>query len=163
MGTTIRAELSKKNPYWLEKHRYYELKHFCQQYPIWKQAYNSLGGLSSRQADLAMCSNKYNMSNPTERIAIIRSFYSERMGMIEKTAKETDLSLAEYIVIGVTDLAVRIFTMNVTDVSFGCLIKLEVNLVIKEIAGCLAIGIRRASTSFASLSGFIKPFVVWIY
>ena len=103
MGTTIRAELSKKNPYWLEKHRYYELKHFCQQYPIWKQAYNSLGGLSSRQADLAMCSNKYNMSNPTERIAIIRSFYSERMGMIEKTAKETDLSLAEYIVIGVTE------------------------------------------------------------
>ncbi|WP_443735181.1 hypothetical protein, partial [[Ruminococcus] lactaris] len=83
--------------------RYYELKHFCQQYPIWKQAYNSLGGLSSRQADLAMCSNKYNMSNPTERIAIIRSFYSERMGMIEKTAKETDLSLAEYIVIGVTE------------------------------------------------------------
>ena len=91
MGTTIRAELSKKNPYWLEKHRYYELKHFCQQYPI------------CRQADLAMCSNKYNMSNPTERIAIIRSFYSERMGMIEKTAKETDLSLAEYIVIGVTE------------------------------------------------------------
>ena len=112
MGTTIRAELSKKNPYWLEKHRYYELKHFCQQYPIWKQAYNSLGGLSSRQADLAMCSNKYNMSNPTERIAIIRSFYSERMGMIEKTAKETDLSLAEYIVIGVTEGYEKVLEVN---------------------------------------------------
>lgn len=28
MGTTIRPELSEKNPYWIEKHRYYELKHF---------------------------------------------------------------------------------------------------------------------------------------
>lgn len=34
MGTTLRAELSEKNPYWIEKHRYYELKHFCLQYPI---------------------------------------------------------------------------------------------------------------------------------
>lgn len=37
MGTTLRAELSEKNPYWIEKHRYYELKHFCLQYPIWKK------------------------------------------------------------------------------------------------------------------------------
>lgn len=39
MGTIIRPELSEKNKYWLEKHRYYELKHFCLQYPLWKQAY----------------------------------------------------------------------------------------------------------------------------
>ena len=26
MGTTIRPELSEKNPYWIERHRYYELK-----------------------------------------------------------------------------------------------------------------------------------------
>lgn len=26
MGTTLRAELSEKNPYWIEKHRYYELQ-----------------------------------------------------------------------------------------------------------------------------------------
>lgn len=24
MGTTIRPELSEKNPYWIERHRYYE-------------------------------------------------------------------------------------------------------------------------------------------
>lgn len=29
MSTTIRPELSEKNQYWLDKHRYYELKHFC--------------------------------------------------------------------------------------------------------------------------------------
>lgn len=28
MSTTIRPELSEKNQYWIDKHRYYELKHF---------------------------------------------------------------------------------------------------------------------------------------
>lgn len=28
MGNIIRAEVSENNPYWIEKHRYYELKHF---------------------------------------------------------------------------------------------------------------------------------------
>lgn len=71
MGTVIRSELSRKNPYWIEKHRYYELKHFCLQYPIWKQSYSSLGGLSSNRDALDMCRNKYHISNPTESIAMV--------------------------------------------------------------------------------------------
>lgn len=39
MSTTIRPEVSEKNQYWIEKHRYYELKHFCLQYPIWRKSY----------------------------------------------------------------------------------------------------------------------------
>lgn len=52
MSTTIHPELSKKNEYWIEKHRYYELKHFCLQYPIWKEAYQSLDGLEARHVNL---------------------------------------------------------------------------------------------------------------
>lgn len=37
MSTTIRAEVSKDNQYWIPKHRYYELKHFCMQYPYWHE------------------------------------------------------------------------------------------------------------------------------
>ena len=33
MATTIRPEVSTRNPFWINKHRYYELKHFCLQYP----------------------------------------------------------------------------------------------------------------------------------
>lgn len=33
MGTVIRPETSKKNKYWIPRHRYHELKHFCLQYP----------------------------------------------------------------------------------------------------------------------------------
>lgn len=54
MGTTLRAELSEKNPYWIEKHRYYELKHFCLQYPIWKKAYAALDGTNTKTMNLAM-------------------------------------------------------------------------------------------------------------
>lgn len=48
MSTTIRPEISKKKNYWIEKHRYYELKHFCLQYPIWKKACSSLDGLAKQ-------------------------------------------------------------------------------------------------------------------
>jgi len=46
MGTTIKPELPDKNKHYIEKHRYYELKHFCLQYQAWKRAYAALDGLS---------------------------------------------------------------------------------------------------------------------
>ena len=103
MGTTIRPELSEKNPYWIERHRYYELKHFCLQYPIWKKTYESMNGLLGRPADLASFGKMKHISNPTERIAIMKAYYSERMDMIRKAAEKANGDLAEYIVRGVTE------------------------------------------------------------
>ena len=51
MSTTIRPEVSEKNKYWIERHRYYELKHFCLQYYIWKRAYSALDGLNGSNKD----------------------------------------------------------------------------------------------------------------
>lgn len=56
MSKLSKPELSQKNPYWIEKHRYYELKHFCLQYPIWKKAYNSLDGVSKKPENLLIFS-----------------------------------------------------------------------------------------------------------
>ena len=42
METVVRADISKKNAYWIDKHRYYELKRFCLQYPIWAKSYAEL-------------------------------------------------------------------------------------------------------------------------
>ena len=36
-----------ENPYWIERHRYYELKHFCLQYPIWKKHMQPWMGLAA--------------------------------------------------------------------------------------------------------------------
>ena len=101
MSTTIRPEVSRKNPYWIEKHRYYELKHFCLQYPIWKKAKAALSGLSQRPLD--MVTSKGNFGNPTAKCAEAREFYSKRMELIEKAATETDAELGGYILKAVTE------------------------------------------------------------
>lgn len=49
MATLIRPELSLNNKYWIDRHRFYELKHFCLQYKSWKKSYEALNelGISS--------------------------------------------------------------------------------------------------------------------
>ena len=42
MGTVITPEISEKNEYWISRHRYYELKHFCLQYKEWVKSYLGL-------------------------------------------------------------------------------------------------------------------------
>lgn len=103
MGTVIRPELSEKNKYWVEKHRYYELKHFCLQYPIWKKAYLALSGLSKRPAELIIFNQNGTNGDPTSNCAITMTRYSNRIQMIEKAAREADPDLASYILLAVTE------------------------------------------------------------
>lgn len=104
MGTTIRPVLSEKNPYWIEKHRYYELKHFCLQYPIWKKLYSSLEAGNIRSIDLMMyAAGDKSPSDPTAKCAMAKVFYSERMNMIERVAQETDSMLGYYVLKAVTE------------------------------------------------------------
>lgn len=102
MGTTIRPSLSEKNRYWIEKHRYYELKHFCLQYPIWKKAYASLDSLSNRPVDLAAIKST-SISDPTVKCAEARLYFAERMDMIQQAADDADSELSYYILKGVTE------------------------------------------------------------
>ena len=101
MSDTIKPELAKENPFWIERHRYYELKHFCLQYPVWKQAFISFDGLSKSYIDHLKVMG-YAMGNPVERCAAARELYAERIWMVEKCAQETDAVLCNYILIGVT-------------------------------------------------------------
>ena len=103
MGTTTRPELSKSNEFWIERHRYYELKHFCRQYPIWEKAYEGLDGLSKGHLDLVHTSKTGTVSDPTAKCAEARLFYSERMDMIKRAAQEADAKLGDYILTGVTE------------------------------------------------------------
>ena len=103
MSTSIRAELSPNNKYWIEKHRYYELKHFCLQYPLWKRAYNSVDGLSKLPAYAMSFNKSYNHGDPVTKCVENRLFYSSRMEMIERVADETDEVLGCYILQGVTE------------------------------------------------------------
>lgn len=102
MEMLSKPEVSKKNPYYLPKHRYYELKHFCMQYPIWKKAYVVLDGLSKRPDDLSLFSKTGEHSDPTERCAEAKLYYRNRMEMVEQAAREADAGLAPWLIKGVT-------------------------------------------------------------
>lgn len=103
MGTDIRPELSSKNKYWLDRHRYYELKHFCLQYPAWVKARAALSGLSTRPTDLALFNRTNQKKDPTARCAEARAFYTERITMVEQAAHDTDSGLSTYILRAVTE------------------------------------------------------------
>ena len=103
MATSIRATLSEKNKYWIDKHRYYELKHLCLQYPIWKSAY-----VAFDNPDIPLSTiDKFPTSNlpgdPTAKRAIMKAYYSEKMKMIERAAMDADRYLYEYILKAVTE------------------------------------------------------------
>ena len=92
MGTVIRAKISPKNKYWIDKHRHYELKHFCMQYPGWKKEYSEFcASASNTPEDLS------------EKREMKKRFYSDRIGLIEKTAYDADPCLCNYILKGVTE------------------------------------------------------------
>lgn len=96
-------ELSEKNPYWIERHRYYELKHFCLQYPLWKKEYDLIDGASKRGDDLGTVIQVGGHGDPTAMAAEAMSYLSTRMDMVEKAAADSDELLAKYLVIGITE------------------------------------------------------------
>lgn len=98
-----RSELSKKNKYWVEKHRYYELKHFCMQYPIWKKIYLELDGLVPARTYDSIRVSIGNPGDPTSRLAEDRLHYLDKIQLVEQTAFAADCDLADYILNGVTE------------------------------------------------------------
>lgn len=101
MSTNIRPEISMKNDYWIERHRYYELKHFCLQYPIWKKASSNLDGLARHGNGIR--NGLRSTSDPTSKAAEAREWYLNKMHLIEEAARESDSALAPYILKGVTE------------------------------------------------------------
>lgn len=103
MTTLVRPEISKKNRYWIDKHRYYELKHFCLQYPFWKEAYrlHETPQMTSSSFERFISTNL--PSDPTSRDALLKAQYDERIKMVENVAKRTDENLHKYILKAITE------------------------------------------------------------
>lgn len=102
MGTTIRPEPSRRNKYWIEKHRYYELKHFCLQYPLWKKAYESFDGFAERTYVAPIISKTNTISEPVHRSVEAREQFYIWMNLVEGAARGTDETLYSYILEGIT-------------------------------------------------------------
>lgn len=102
MATLVRPEVSTRNRYWIDKHRYYELKHFCLQYHIWKRTYAALNELRT-VSNLEKTSSGNTISDPTAKQAIRKAYYSDRIEMVESAAYDADNVLGEYILRAVTE------------------------------------------------------------
>ena len=103
MATVIRPEISEKNKYYIDKHRYYELKHFCLQYREWKKAYISCNEsiIFASQVENTRATNT--PSDLTAKYALKRAQYAERINLVERTALEADEFLSSYILKAVTE------------------------------------------------------------
>lgn len=97
----LKSELSKKNKYYLPKHRYYELKHFCLQYPEWKRAYLSLSS-DPRSCQVVNTDNAY-ISDKTSRLAVMKTDLLSAIKLVENTAYSSDYQLGDYILKSVTE------------------------------------------------------------
>lgn len=103
MATVIRPEISQNNKYYVDKHRYYELKHFCLQYPVWKKAYAALSECGMKLSQLTREPSSNVHGDPTANQAIKKIYYAERIKMVEEAAKEADKELYVYILKAVTE------------------------------------------------------------
>ena len=103
MTTVIRATISEKNKYYIDKHRYYELKHFCLQYNEWKKAYSNCNESIIFAAQIDRMPNCVSHSDLTAKYAIKKAYYSERIKLVEEIAREADPYLWNYILRAVTE------------------------------------------------------------
>lgn len=103
MATLVRPELSAKNKYRIDKHRHYELKHFCLQYPRWKKEYELFSRPNIRSSAAERLPSSNIPGDPTCKYALERAHFSEKIKMVEQAAKIADEELYMYILRGVTE------------------------------------------------------------
>ena len=77
-----------KTEYTLSKHRFYELKHFCLQYPEWKKLYFDADG--------------WGKGDTTSRDGIRRADIRKNMELIEYCAMITNRDILRYVTEGVS-------------------------------------------------------------
>lgn len=103
MSMLIRPVISTKNKYWIDKHRHYELKHFCLQYPEWKRAYAEFDNPSVPLSTIERVSTSNLPGDPTAKRAMMKAYYDKKIKLIEKVATDADEFLADYILKAVTE------------------------------------------------------------
>lgn len=101
-STNIQPELSFKNKYHLNKHRFYELKHYCLQYPFWKTC---LQELTEAPAVIAIRDpiRKSDIPDPVHNLVELRDAYSRNIELVERVASMAEPSLERYLLKAVTE------------------------------------------------------------
>ncbi len=103
MKNQQRAEVSKKNPWYIPKEKYYEMLYFSRQYPTMRQELRDLQkSYPTLKTDERVVSS--DISTPTEKAAERCAAIGEKMSLIEDTAKEAGGDISKWLLIGVTTM-----------------------------------------------------------
>lgn len=119
MATVIRPEISTKNKYWIDKHRHYELKHFCLQYNSFKKLHKEALESCLSASRLEKESSTNLPSDITAKYALKKAYYAEKINMIEQAAMEADEDLYIYILKAVTEGLSYTYLRSVIDIPCG--------------------------------------------
>lgn len=97
-------ELSIDNPYYISKHRYYELKHYCLQYPEWEHMIRlKLSESLKSSSMLKMDGNKRFKSDKVSEIASLTAHLQHQEEEIFSCCMNADPLIATYIFKAVTE------------------------------------------------------------
>ena len=86
---------TKRKDYWISQNRYYELKHFCMQYPEWQKELLVLSG-SETPSGIVRTSDK-DISDPTGDKACRAADLMRRIEMVDRLCKAADSRFYGYI------------------------------------------------------------------
>ena len=100
MSTVIRPKISEKNKYWIEKHRYYELKHFCLQYPLWKKELAAISFIAGSNHQKTSDKHRHDV-DPVSEIASKREVLIRKVSIVDEAMNEADAKLGTYILFGI--------------------------------------------------------------
>lgn len=84
------------NKYDLSKHRFYELKHWCLQYPEWEALYNDIDGYCKQHGDT------------TSKDGILLAELYTKMALVRKVCQDTDADISEELLRTVTGKSIEI-------------------------------------------------------
>lgn len=103
-----KPEVSKKSNYYIPKHRYYELKHFCLQFKDWKRYLADYEGRYPNQLMLhSVFENKLHCSDPTAYEVERRAYFNSLINTVNKACtiacEDESESIRDCLFEGVTE------------------------------------------------------------
>lgn len=102
MATKIRPVISQSNPSYISKHRYYELKHFCLQYPEWIKRQLYLRNQIHSSSTIQIIPGDKNYADHISNIVDELNTISKNIELVISCCDRTDPQIASYIFEAVT-------------------------------------------------------------
>lgn len=115
----VKPEISSSNKYYISKHRYYELLHFCRQYIEWKEERENIAAQLYPSSSTNTNVTKSIDTEYVERQAIRLAELDTKIEMIEDSIRAADETLYPYLLKGITEGYAFPYLQEIMDMPCG--------------------------------------------